>query len=341
MVLLSFQIKDAGYILLFEERIYLLLIIFTMPRIETAAGHVEEHLTNFLNGVDNPDHMKVEQLRINTFGTWPSGRKNWPSKLANAGFYYIPQKDETKCFVCDITIKGSEWQKRQDVLLKHKTANPLCPYAQGTYQNHVPLQTREQRKQNKPYLHQKPDSTIMNTAIRHPESESGSDLYPIATSRHPVAFEPTITTAGDQLPPVLDFLQCMKSEQARLETFARWPNRAAISGEALAKAGFFYTLSADRVQCAFCENVLENWEAGENALEEHRRHFPRCRFVLGLDVGNEPIPRIAVVETRQPITPIRDSPEVSLYFVYISNENTVEKMKKWLSVFLLKRPNTL
>ncbi len=74
------------------------------------------------------------------------------------------------------------------------------------------------------------------------------------------------------MPQGEDFLRRMKSEQARLETFARWPNRAAISGEALAKAGFFYTLSADRVQCAFCENVLRNWEAGDNAMEEHRRY---------------------------------------------------------------------
>ncbi len=152
----------SGYILLFEEIFYLvtLVIILMMPQIETAAGYVEEHLTDFLNGVRNPDHMKVEQLRINTFGTWPQGRKNWPSELANAGFYYIPEKDETKCFVCGITIKGSEWQNSQDVLLKHKTANPLCPYAQGTYQNHVPFQTREQREQNKPYLHQKPGRSL-------------------------------------------------------------------------------------------------------------------------------------------------------------------------------------
>ena len=145
----------------------------------------------------------------------------------------------------------------------------------------------------------------MNTVIRHPSSES---------SQYPRVFEPTITTATPQVFRGEDFLQRMKSEQARLETFVRWPNRAAISGEALAKAGFFYTLSADRVQCAFCENVLRNWEAGDDAFAEHRRHFPRCRFVLGLDVGNIPIPRIATsaVTTRQPITPVRDSPEATV-----------------------------
>ena len=85
-------------------------------------------------------------------------------------------------------------------------------------------------------------------------------------------------------------LQRMRSEEARLMTYTRWPNHAAVSPDDLARAGFFYTGSNDRVQCAFCENVLRNWEAGDNPTFEHRRHFPRCRFVLGQDVGNVPIP---------------------------------------------------
>ena len=85
-------------------------------------------------------------------------------------------------------------------------------------------------------------------------------------------------------------LQRMKTEEARLMTFTRWPNHAAVTPQDLARAGFFYTGSNDRVQCAFCENVLRNWERGDNPTFEHRRHFPRCRFVLGEDVGNVPIP---------------------------------------------------
>ena len=85
-------------------------------------------------------------------------------------------------------------------------------------------------------------------------------------------------------------LQRMRSEEARLMTYTRWPNHASVSPEDLARAGFFYTGSNDRVQCAFCENVLRNWETGDNPTFEHRRHFPRCRFVLGQDVGNVPIP---------------------------------------------------
>ncbi len=78
----------------------------------------------------------------------------------------------------------------------------------------------------------------------------------------------------------------MKSELERLETFHNWPNSEAISPSDLARAGFYYTSRGDRVQCAFCKNFLRNWEAGDDAMIEHRRHFPRCPFVQGQDVGN-------------------------------------------------------
>ncbi len=83
----------------------------------------------------------------------------------------------------------------------------------------------------------------------------------------------------------------MKSELERLKTFHNWPNSEAISGSELARAGFYYTWRGDRVQCAFCKNVLRNWEAGDDAMIEHKRHFQRCPFVQGQDVGNIRIKR--------------------------------------------------
>lgn len=85
-------------------------------------------------------------------------------------------------------------------------------------------------------------------------------------------------------------LSGMEIESHRLDTYTDWPNRQAISPEELAQAGFFFTGSADRVQCAFCENVLRNWELGDDALAEHMRHFPRCRFMTNPnDCGNVPL----------------------------------------------------
>jgi len=93
------------------------------------------------------------------------------------------------------------------------------------------------------------------------------------------------------LNPQLDqFFIKMRNEKERLKTFGmvQWP-LPFISKESLAKAGFFYLLNRDRVQCAFCKGTVCDWEDGDDPLREHLRHFPRCSFLLGHDVGNVPL----------------------------------------------------
>ncbi|XP_078665406.1 E3 ubiquitin-protein ligase XIAP-like [Branchiostoma floridae x Branchiostoma belcheri] len=80
-----------------------------------------------------------------------------------------------------------------------------------------------------------------------------------------------------------------KNEQRRLDSYATWPAGAPIQPQELAKAGFFYTGSDDRVQCFSCKGILRNWEVGDRAMIEHRRHFSSCPFVQNSNVGNVPI----------------------------------------------------
>lgn len=78
-------------------------------------------------------------------------------------------------------------------------------------------------------------------------------------------------------------------EDFRLGTFVNWPQDAPVQPRDLAKAGFYYTNSADRVKCAFCKGILRNWEQGDDAMVEHRSHFPNCAFVKGDPTGNVPL----------------------------------------------------
>ncbi len=127
---------------------------------ETTAQFIEVHASDFFKGIETKEHMKCEQLRLNTFKPWPQRRKNWPSQLARAGFFYDPENDMTECFVCGITISGSDWESRQNVLLKHKTSNPRCEYVSGDYKEHIPFQSLDQRRQKRPYLHQTSGPTL-------------------------------------------------------------------------------------------------------------------------------------------------------------------------------------
>ena len=91
-------------------------------------------------------------------------------------------------------------------------------------------------------------------------------------------------------PPTGAAIGPLRFERNRLATFKKWPSGAKVSAADLAKCGFSYTGSGDRVQCVFCKGILRNWEEGDRPHIEHRKHFPRCALVLGIDSGNVPLP---------------------------------------------------
>jgi hypothetical protein len=47
----------------------------------------------------------------------------------------------------------------------------------------------------------------------------------------------------------------LKYERHRLETYGTWPMGTPVTAKELAKNGFYYTQTGDRVQCVFCKEV--------------------------------------------------------------------------------------
>lgn len=81
----------------------------------------------------------------------------------------------------------------------------------------------------------------------------------------------------------------MRRERDRLRTFQNWPDEAPVTSEDLAKAGFYFLGSEDKVQCFCCGGILRHWVDGDCPTAEHTRHFPDCKFILGRAVGNIPL----------------------------------------------------
>lgn len=81
----------------------------------------------------------------------------------------------------------------------------------------------------------------------------------------------------------------MRREGERLRTFQTWPTDAPVTSGELAKAGFFFLGSGDKVQCFCCGGILRCWVSGDSPAAEHKRHFPTCSFILGRAVGNIPL----------------------------------------------------
>ncbi|KAH7313017.1 hypothetical protein BKA65DRAFT_150373 [Rhexocercosporidium sp. MPI-PUGE-AT-0058] len=62
----------------------------------------------------------------------------------------------------------------------------------------------------------------------------------------------------------------------------KWPHKF-LSGEELAKAGFFYhplQTNPDNVACFLCHRSLDGWEEDDDPLAEHLKHSPDCGWAI-------------------------------------------------------------
>ncbi|KAG4435833.1 hypothetical protein IFR05_008692 [Cadophora sp. M221] len=62
----------------------------------------------------------------------------------------------------------------------------------------------------------------------------------------------------------------------------KWPHKF-LSGDELAKAGFFYhplQANPDNVACFLCHRSLDGWEEDDDPLAEHLKHSPECGWAI-------------------------------------------------------------
>ncbi len=84
-----------------------------------------------------------------------------------------------------------------------------------------------------------------------------------------------------------------KDFETRLETYRdTWSKDIPVTVDELAKAGFYYKGThdkVDRVQCPWCFGMLYNWQKGDTAFGEHMRYFPSCSFVVSKFMKTESV----------------------------------------------------
>lgn len=70
--------------------------------------------------------MNLEQNRLETFEEWPRDAVVSAPRIAKGGFFYTKQGVTVECFSCHLTI--SEWNYGDQVMAKHRTLSPTCPF---------------------------------------------------------------------------------------------------------------------------------------------------------------------------------------------------------------------
>ncbi|XP_005022182.4 E3 ubiquitin-protein ligase XIAP isoform X1 [Anas platyrhynchos] len=231
-------------------------------------GNSEPHATP---GTDYDQDWAQEHHRLESFAEFPLDCLVSASALAQAGFVYTGEGCKVKCFSCHVTIEG--WQPGDSAVERHKNLSPNCKFiTESTFlENDLrPLaQNYQHRAENG-----SSNSVLLPALDDSPELEAD---YLLRTRQ--------VVDMSDILYPKNP---AMCSEEARLKSFHNWPSYGLLAPKELASAGLYYTGVGDQVACFCCGGKLKNWEPSDRAWSEHKRHYPRCYFVLGRDVGNVP-----------------------------------------------------
>ncbi|XP_063169475.1 E3 ubiquitin-protein ligase XIAP isoform X2 [Candoia aspera] len=224
------------------------------------------------NGPTSEDPaQELAQLdsRRETFANFPSHCPVSPLALAQAGFFYTGEGDKVRCFSCLATLEG--WKQGDSVVGRHKDISPNCQFINDvSFEQHHLLSVVP----NGP-----PGRETCFAATSVPPD---LDLSPDFEADYLLRTRQVVDLSGSPYPqnPV------MCNEEIRLRSFHCWPPYAPVTPKELANAGLYYRGVDDEVECFCCGGKMKNWEPGDQAWSEHRRHFPRCFFVLGHDVGN-------------------------------------------------------
>ncbi|NWS15994.1 XIAP ligase, partial [Pachyramphus minor] len=211
-----------------------------------------------------------ERCRLATFVEFPLGCPVPASALARAGFVYTGEGDKVKCFSCHATIEG--WASGDSAVERHKQLSPNCKFITDSA-----------------FLEDDVDPVGQNYQHR---TENGSSNSALLSALDDPDVEADYLLRTRQVVDMSDTLYprnpAMCSEETRLKSFHNWPLNDQLTPKELANAGFYYTGVGDQVACFCCGGKLKNWEPTDRAWSEHKRHFPKCLFVLGRDVGNVP-----------------------------------------------------
>ncbi|XP_075707646.1 inhibitor of apoptosis protein-like isoform X2 [Rhinoderma darwinii] len=209
--------------------------------------------------------LSCELYRFSTFSKFPVNIPVSERSLAKAGFYYIGTDDKVKCFNCGLMLDN--WKKGDNAIEKHKMLYPSCSFIQNV--SSLNLGASMYSAFSAPTLSNPTHSASC-------EEETGYIMASFQSIPNDLVSSRAVEDLSHQRGT--DSNSSMYTEEARLGTYANWPLTFLTPTE-LSKAGFYYLGPGDKVACFACDGKLNNWEPKDNAMSEHRRHFPSCPFV--------------------------------------------------------------
>ncbi|XP_075402636.1 baculoviral IAP repeat-containing protein 2 isoform X2 [Tenrec ecaudatus] len=260
-----------------------------------------------------------ELYRMSTYSTFPAGVPISERSLARAGFYYTGVKDKVKCFCCGLMLDN--WKPGDNAIEKHRQLYPSCSFVRNlssvtnlgsTSKNTSPVRNS--------FAHSL-------STLGHSGSFSGSYTN---LSPNPLNSRAVEDSSPSRTNP---YSYAMNTEEARFLSYKMWP-LTFLSPAELARAGFYYVGPRDRVACFACGGKLSNWEPKDDAMSEHRRHFPNCPFLensletLRFSISNLSMQthaaRLRTFMYWPPTVPVQPEQLASAGFYYVGRNDDVK-----------------
>ncbi|XP_077965706.1 uncharacterized protein LOC120334396 [Styela clava] len=265
-----------------------------------------------------PGDVRREAYRLSTYEHYPVSSPISRKSLAKAGFYFTGFFDRVKCFSCARTVERWNDIDSPTDIRWHKSD---CLFARNHDSGNIPIRSLFERSTNQAgpsrnqeeVLQQRDATGEVVRTVRYPADlpervrQTGGtfEIGPNNTIRiqtGPGQNTGNVGGLGSQPPQPRRWRMAnvissdhrrfltnlhLNRELDRLASFARWPvGRPSVSPAALARTGFFYLGDMDRTQCFSCGGVLRNWTLEDDAMAEHRSHFPNCKMILGTEQRN-------------------------------------------------------
>ncbi|CAH6777472.1 baculoviral IAP repeat-containing protein 2 isoform X2 [Phodopus roborovskii] len=201
--------------------------------------------------------FSCELYRMSTYSAFPDGVPVSERSLARAGFYYTGVNDKVKCFCCGLMLDN--WKRGDSPVEKHRQLYPSCSFVHTLLSDSLQSPSKDTAPVRSGFAHPLPPP---ERAVTHSNLSS----------------DPLSSGAVEDLSRTSPCSYAMITEEARFLTYSMWP-LSFLSPAELARAGFYYIGPGDRVACFACGGKLSNWEPKDDAMSEHRRHFPNCPFL--------------------------------------------------------------
>ncbi|XP_065676808.1 E3 ubiquitin-protein ligase XIAP-like isoform X2 [Hydra vulgaris] len=226
----------------------------------------------------NPS-MKSEDKRFQSFGMC-SPHKHWPSpeKLAKSGIYYDYSKKMMICFCCGFMVDSWE-SAEQDPNVKHRVESS-CSFIERVQNkdNFV-----EEDHKNVEHIQIPNDGKEISTLeVDYCDLVNPNEKEIQLTNSNLLERFPSYKTEWTKPAILIDY----SNEHTRLKTFFSYPRNSPVSADSLVKAGFYYLGRNDEVICYKCLVSLKDFEIGDTAWGEHRRHSPACPLVINFFNSN-------------------------------------------------------